>query len=76
MQEISKSQFKPRALEVMREVERTGESVVITDHGRPALELRVYRSKEVDPLDRLKGSVVEYTDPTKPVAEDDWEAAS
>ena len=75
MQEISKSQFKPKALEVMREVERTGESVVITDHGRPALELRVYSSAEVDPLARLEGSVVEFSDPVMPIADGDWEAS-
>ncbi|VAW77389.1 hypothetical protein MNBD_GAMMA13-494 [hydrothermal vent metagenome] len=75
MQQISKSQFKPKALEVMRKIEQTGEPVIITDHGRPTLELKVYTPTESDPLEQLKGSVVEYKNPTQPVVEDDWEAA-
>jgi prevent-host-death family protein len=76
MKKLSKSQFKPRALEVMRTVEQTGESIVITDHGKPVLELRPYTPPDVDPLKRLKGSVVEFLDPCDPVAEDDWESAN
>ncbi len=75
MQTLSKSQFKPKALEVMRQVEQTGQSVIITDHGRPALELRVYCPVEADPFARLHGSVVAYHQPTEPVADDLWEAA-
>lgn len=77
MQTISKSKFKPRALEIMREVERTGKAMVITDHGEPVLELRRYhpdRTRE-DPMVYLKGSVLQYSDPIEPVAEDDWDAA-
>lgn len=36
--EISKSRFKAQALEFFREIEATGKSVIITDHGKPALE--------------------------------------
>ena len=77
MQSISKSKFKPRALEIMREVERTGTAIVITDHGRPVLELRPYHADQTreDPMAYLKGSVLQYIDPTEPVAEDDWDAA-
>ena len=76
MQELSKSQFKPKALEIMRDVERAGESVLITDHGRPVLELKRYTPKNIDPLDKLMGSVVEYMDPLAPVSADDWESAN
>lgn len=72
---VSKSEFKARALEVMREVEATGKSIVITDRGKPTIEIRPYHSKETSPLDTLKGSVTEYIDPTSPIAEDDWESA-
>lgn len=76
MMEISKSQFKPKALEIMRQVEQTGESVIITDRGKPTLELRPYIADAVkqDPLDYLKDSVLVYIDPTKPVSDDDWES--
>ncbi len=40
--EMSKSGFKARALEVFRHIERTGEPVIITGHGEPALIVRRY----------------------------------
>lgn len=72
--QVSKSQFKAKALELFRKIERTGEPVVVTDHGKPSVEVRPYRSREADPLARLKGSVLSYRAPTQPVAEEDWEA--
>ncbi len=72
MQTLSKSQFKPKALEVMRNVEQAGESILITDHGKPVLELKPYTPSDTNPLETLKGSVVEYSDPFDP-ASDDWE---
>lgn len=74
--EISKSQFKARALEIFRDVERSGESVIITDRGRPALELRPYVADTRAPLERLKGSVLRYDDPLAPVGADEWEVLS
>ena len=76
MQHLSKSQFKPRALEIMRAVEKTGESLVITDHGKPVLELKPYEAANVDPLQLLKGSVAELLNPYAPVDEDEWEASN
>lgn len=74
---ISKSKFKPRALEIMREVQKTGEAIVITDHGEPVLELRPWRADHTreEPINYLQGSVLDYSDPTEPVADDDWNAA-
>lgn len=71
---VSKSDFKAKALEYFREVEATGESMVVTDHGKPALEVRPYRSLDRDPLEVLRGSVIRYDDPTEPV-DAEWEAA-
>lgn len=73
--QVSKSEFKAKALEFFRQVEASGESVIVTDHGKPALEVRPYRIIERNPLDVLRGSVVRYENPTNPVAEGDWEAA-
>ncbi|POR56211.1 antitoxin (DNA-binding transcriptional repressor) of toxin-antitoxin stability system [Paraburkholderia eburnea] len=72
--QVSKTEFKAKALEFFRQVEASGESVVVTDHGRPTLELRPYRNLERDPLDVLRGSVVRYDGPTDPI-EVDWDAA-
>ena len=75
MQEsVSKSQFKAKALELFRAVESTGKAVIVTDHGRPAIEVRKYRDRRRDPLAILKGSVAAYSQPTEPVADADWEA--
>ena len=71
---VSKSEFKAKALEFFRHVEASGESIVVTDHGKPALEVRPYRSADRDPLAILRGSVVRYEDPTEPV-DVEWEAA-
>lgn len=72
-EEISKSQFKAKALELFREVELTGNSVIVTDRGKPTVEIRRYREQRRDPLNILKGSVAEYHDPTEPVADSDWQ---
>jgi antitoxin (DNA-binding transcriptional repressor) of toxin-antitoxin stability system len=73
--QVSKSEFKAKALEFFRQIEASGESVVVTDHGKPTLEVRTYRSNERNPLDVLRGSVVRYENPTEPVADGEWEAA-
>lgn len=71
---ISKSVFKARALEYLRRVEATGEPVVITDNGQPAVEVRRFRVDKRSPVERLRGSVLRYDSPLEPVAEHDWEA--
>ena len=73
--QISKSDFKTKALEYFRQVEASGESIIVTDHGKPVLEVRPYRDPARAPLDILRGSMVRYDDPTEPVAENDWDAA-
>ncbi len=75
MQQISKSTFKAHALEILREIEQTGESRIITDRGKPTLEIKKLKQSKIDPLERLKGTVIKYDDPTAPVATDDWENA-
>lgn len=73
--QVSKSEFKAKALEFFRQVESSGESLIVTDHGRPTLELRPYRDNAREPLELLRGSLLRYDNPMAPVGEDDWEAA-
>ena len=68
---VSKSYFKAHALELLRRVEATGEPLILTDRGRPVLEVRPYR--EEDPREKLLGTLLRYEDPTEPTGED-WEA--
>jgi hypothetical protein len=63
IQKISKSQFKARALELFREIEATGQPLIITDNGEPRLEIRSYRPFRGDPLEKLRGSVLFYEQP-------------
>jgi prevent-host-death family protein len=73
--QVSKSQFKAKALEYFRQVEASGEPVVVTDHGEPKLEVRPYKPLGRSPLELLRGSVLRYDRPLEPIGEDDWEAA-
>ncbi len=71
--QVSKSQFKAKALELFRQIESSGDPVIVTDHGVPTIEVRQYRKTERSPLEVLKGSVTEYSEPTDPVAEGEWQ---
>lgn len=76
-QRVSKSRFKAHALELFRQIEASGEPLVITDHGRPTLEVRPFRPSDPaagDPLLPLRGSVLHYEAPFEPVAAGEWEA--
>ncbi|MGP9655876.1 type II toxin-antitoxin system Phd/YefM family antitoxin [Halomonas sp. AOP35-4E-18] len=70
MRRVSKSQFKARALELFRQVEASGEPVIVTDKGRPVIEVRRYRTDQRSPLECLRGSVLELVEPFEPVWED------
>ena len=76
MEVVSKSAMKARALEYFRLVERTGQGVIITDHGRPVLKLLPYSVDPSEALAALRDSVIRYDDPTEPVGLEDWEALS
>ena len=78
---VSKSEFKAKAFELFRRVEASGVPVVITEQGKPKLEMRrcgePARKIEPkrDPLERLRGSVLHYEDPFEPAApRADWDA--
>ncbi|MCX7302870.1 MAG: type II toxin-antitoxin system Phd/YefM family antitoxin [Hyphomicrobiales bacterium] len=71
---ISKSKFKAKALEYFRKIEASGEPIIITEHGKPKLEIRRLPQQHANPRDKLKGSVLRYDDPFEPVGVDDWEA--
>jgi antitoxin (DNA-binding transcriptional repressor) of toxin-antitoxin stability system len=71
---ISKSKFKPKALEHFRKIQETGQALVITEHGKPVLKIVPYVEDPEAALRALRGTVVAYRDPLEPVGEDDWEA--
>lgn len=74
-QRVSKSRFKPRALEYFRQVERTGRDLVITDRGKPVLKIVPVAPESADMgLAALRGTLKRYDRPTEPVGETDWDA--
>ena len=64
---VSKSQFKAKALEYFRQVEASGEPVVVTDRGQPRLEVRRYQRPSRNPFELLRGSALKYDRPTDPI---------
>ena len=72
---ISKSRFKARALEYFREVERTGRPLIVTDHGKPVIEIVPYSEDPEAAFAELRETVVRYDAPTEPVGVEDWESA-
>jgi prevent-host-death family protein len=74
---ISKSKFKPAALEYFRRVQDTQEELIITDHGKPVLKIVPYQAAakgKIDPLAKLRGTLKRYEQPFDPVPEL-WESA-
>jgi hypothetical protein len=72
---VSKSEFKAKAFEFLRQLESSRERLILTNRGRPTLELRPYQADVRGPLDILRGSLLRYDNPMDPIAEHDWEAA-
>jgi len=75
MEQISKTEFKAHALEVLREIEKSGKSRIVTDHGKPTIEIKKLRQRKKSPLEVLKDTVLEYDAFDKPVGDDDWQNA-
>jgi prevent-host-death family protein len=70
--QVSKSRFKAHALELFRQVEQSGQPIIITDRGIPVLKLTPYQEDPAAALLALRGTVLEYVAPTDSVAEEDW----
>ena len=45
MQTISKSKLKPNMLRIFREIEESGEGIIVTDRGRPTLKIEPIKKK-------------------------------
>lgn len=81
MYQISKGKLKARMLEVFREVEQTGEPVIVTDRGREVLEIRPIRPKAPMVSDVLaeyragpgRGILPDDDELMAPASPEDWE---
>ena len=84
MKTVSKGRLKAKMLAYFREVEATGEPLLVTDHGRETLEVRPIAAKlnSTNPfLEAYRAAdgkgMVQFpkeADLLEPVAEGDWEA--
>lgn len=70
---VSKSQFKARALDYFRQIEKSGEGVIITDRGIPVLEIHPLNFLDECAPGKLRGTVLGYQDPFEPVGAHDWD---
>ncbi len=69
---IAAGDFKARCLKLLDDVAKTGESLVITKHGKPLARL-VPMPPEQELFGALAGSVLKEDDLISPV-DNDWEA--
>ena len=74
IQIVSKSKFKPRALQYFRDIQESGQELIITDHGKPVLKISPFSEDSQSVLEELRNSVTFYEDPLEPVGVSDWDA--
>ena len=75
MKTMAISEFKAHALEVLGEVAKTKESVVVTKRGKPVAEVIPFRGEEDRPTPgKLRDALVFEKDVVSPIGEDDWDA--
>jgi prevent-host-death family protein len=70
---IKASEFKAKCLAIMDEVERTGQSVVITKKGKPVAELVPHRERKKNARGILKDCLFITGDIISPI-DVEWEA--
>jgi prevent-host-death family protein len=70
---ISKSALKAKMLEYFRQVEETGEELVVTDNGRPVAKVVAIRAKTsaADVFGDMRGRLVYHEDILAPTT-DEW----
>ncbi len=74
MPTVSKSALKAKMLEYLREVERTGEELIVTDNQRPVLKIVPIQKKRTaaEIFADVRGKVVYHEDIMTPTT-DEWD---
>jgi prevent-host-death family protein len=73
--DIPAARFKAECLQLMDQVEKSREPIIITKHGRPVAQLAPVASKSGSLFGYMKGTVRTHGDLTKPV-DVEWSALS
>ncbi len=69
--DISVTEFKAKCLSLIDQVNKTGETLIITKRGKQVAELRPKHEADLlTPWVKLKGSISEYIDPFEPTVTD------
>lgn len=73
-QTISKGKLKARMLEIFREIEESGQEMIVTDNGKPVLKIvPIKKMATVDEIfGYLRGKVIINEDLTLPTI-DEWD---
>lgn len=69
MKTVSKGKLKAKMLEYFREVEATGETLVVTDHGREVLEVRPI--KRVSATEQVLAELRALAKPEQEISEEE-----
>ena len=71
---ISKSKLKAHMLRIFREIEKSGEELIVTDHGKPVLKISPTRKQRSirQVFADVEGKVNFIDDATSPTTEE-WE---
>ncbi len=72
VRKIFKAQFRAHAPDILQRIQATDESVILTNRGKPVIEIRKHRELQGYPLNVLRGSVLYYRNPTDLVGDNDW----
>ena len=77
MKTMGISEFKSHALEILSQVEKTQEIVVITKRGKPLVQIAPYRNPDSNCRPgRLSDSLVFEDDIVSPLGEEMWDACN
>jgi antitoxin (DNA-binding transcriptional repressor) of toxin-antitoxin stability system len=70
---ISKSKLKTHMLQIFRQIEQTGEEVIVTDNNRPVLRILPVKPKSTveELFAPYRGRIVFHEDPNMPTI-DEW----
>jgi antitoxin (DNA-binding transcriptional repressor) of toxin-antitoxin stability system len=72
---ISKSKLKAKMLEIFRQLEESGDELIVTDHGKPVLKIVPIKQKSTvaDLFGSLQGQV-SYLEDINTTTLSEWEA--
>ena len=71
---VAATEFKAHCLALLEEVRQTRQSLLVTRHGRPVVEISPYSPKNAELANPLKGSILFQGDLISPLDEK-WDSA-